>query len=60
MLASKYDFSGRQIENIARKQLVSNILHDTDELDMSLISKACDQERLNRQDGERIRIKGFC
>jgi SpoVK/Ycf46/Vps4 family AAA+-type ATPase len=59
-LASKYDFSGGQIENIARKQLVSNILHDTDELDMSLISKACDQERLNRQDGERIRIKGFC
>jgi len=60
VLASKYDFSGGQIENIARKQLVSNILHDTEELDLSLISKACDQELLNRQNGERIRITGFC
>ena len=59
-LASKYDFSGGQIENIARKQVVSNILHDTEELDMSLIKSACDQERLNRQNGERIRITGFC
>lgn len=59
-LASKYDFSGGQIENIARKQVVSNILHDTEELDMSLIKSACDQERLNRPNGERIRITGFC
>ena len=59
-LAAKYDFSGGQIENIARKQVVSNILHDTEELDMSLIKSACDQERLNRQNGERIRITGFC
>ena len=59
-LASKYDFSGGQIENIARKQVVSNILHDTEELDMSLIKTACDQERLNRPNGERIRITGFC
>ena len=59
-LATKYDFSGGQIENIARKQVVNNILHDTEELDMSLIKSACDQERLNRQNGERIRITGFC
>jgi hypothetical protein len=59
-LASKYDFSGGQIENIARKQVVSNLLHDTEELDMSLIKTACDQERLNRPNGERIRITGFC
>ena len=59
-LASKYDFSGGQIENIARKQVVSNILHDSDALDMSLIREACDTERLNRQNGERIRIAGFC
>ena len=59
-LASKYDFSGGQIENIARKQVVSNILHNTEELDMSLIHSACDQERLNHHSNERIRIKGFC
>ena len=58
-LASKYDFSGGQIENIARKQVVSNILHDSDALDMSLIREACDAERLNRQNGH-IRITGFC
>ena len=60
MLASKYDFSGGQIENIARKHVVNNILHDTEELDMSVIKSACDQERLNRQNGERIRVTGFC
>ena len=59
-LASKYDFSGGQIENIARKQVVSNILHNTNELDMSLIQSACDQERLTRQNGEHIRIAGLC
>ena len=59
-LASKYDFSGGQIENIARKQVVNNILHGNDDLDMQLIRSACDQERLNRQNGERIRITGFC
>ena len=59
-LASKYDFSGGQIENIARKQLVNNILHGTEDLDMSLIKSACDQERLNRRNDERIRITGFC
>ena len=59
-LASKYDFSGGQIENIARKQVVNNILHDSDALDMSLIRSACDAECLNRQNGRRIRITGFC
>ena len=59
-LASKYDFSGGQIENIARKQVVSNILHDSEELDMSLIRSACDQERLTRRHDEHIRIAGFC
>ena len=58
-LASKYDFSGGQIENIARKQVVSNILHDSDALDMSLIREACDAERFNRQNNP-IRIAGFC
>ena len=58
-LASKYDFSGGQIENIARKQVVSNILHDSDALDLSLLREACDAERLNRQNSP-IRITGLC
>ena len=60
ILAGKYDFSGGQIENIARKQVVSNILHDSEDLDMSLISSACEAERLNRRGDERVRIAGFC
>ena len=60
ILAGKYDFSGGQIENIARKQVVSNILHDSEDLDMSLISSACEVERLNRRGDERVRIAGFC
>lgn len=60
ILAGKYDFSGGQIENIARKQVVSNILHDSEDLDMSLISSACEVERLNRRSDERVRIAGFC
>ena len=58
-LASRYDFSGGQIENIARKQVVSNILHDSDVLDISLIREACDAERLIRQNSP-IRITGLC
>lgn len=60
ILAGKYDFSGGQIENIARKQVVSNILHDSEDLDMSLISSACEVERLNRRGDERVRVAGFC
>lgn len=58
-LASQYDFSGGQIENIARKQVVSNILHDSEALDMSLIREACDAERLNRHNAP-VRIAGLC
>jgi len=58
-LAAKYDFSGGQIENIARKQVVSNILHEREEVDLALICKACDTERLIQQN-EHIRITGFC
>ena len=58
-LASQYDFSGGQIENIARKQVVSNILRDSEALDMSLIREACDAERLNRHNAP-VRIAGLC
>ena len=58
-LATQYDFSGGQIENIARKQVVSNILRDSEALDMSLIREACDAERLNRQNAP-VRIVGLC
>ena len=45
MLATKYDFSGGQIENIARKQTVEEILTG-EELDINRIMEFCNAERL--------------
>ena len=46
MLATKYDFSGGQIENIARKQTVEEILTG-EELNIKRIVEFCNAERLN-------------
>ena len=56
-LAKKYNFSGGQIENIARKQLINSILADIDGVDMSAIQEACDNELINKRQGKTI---GFC
>ena len=45
MLATKYDFSGGQIENIARKQTVEEILTGK-EFDINRIIEFCNTERL--------------
>lgn len=45
MLATRYDFSGGQIENIARKQTVEEILTGN-ELDINSIVEFCNAERL--------------
>jgi hypothetical protein len=46
MLATKYDFSGGQIENIARKQTVEEILTG-EELNIKRIVEFCNAERLD-------------
>lgn len=56
-LAKKYNFSGGQIENIARKQLIHSILDDIDGVDLSAIQEACDNELINKRQGKAI---GFC
>lgn len=43
-LASKYDFSGGQIENIARKRTVDNILNDKSTTDLQSLQRYCDNE----------------
>lgn len=57
MLAEKYTFSGGQIENIARKQLVNSILNDQDSTDITAIREACEHELLYRKQTQKI---GFC
>jgi len=46
-LASKYEFSGGQIENIARHYVIDNILHDTKGDVLAMLTSHCDNERLD-------------
>lgn len=56
-LASTYDFTGGQIENIARKQAVDKILRGVERVDMVTLRQYCDSERI-ASPGKRRRI-GF-
>ena len=47
-LAAKYDFSGGQIENIARHYAISRILHGESEDVVARLSDYCDTERLEK------------
>ena len=53
-LASKYDFSGGQIENIARHYAIDNILHGQSEDVLSMLICHCDNERLDEKDMRKI------
>jgi hypothetical protein len=56
MLASKYDFSGGQIENIARKCGVESVLYGDEAVTEELIDRFCSEEVISKK-GVRI---GFC
>ena len=56
-LAKQYSFSGGQIENIARKQLVNAVLMGEDKVSMEAIKDACKTELFNNNTTRRI---GFC
>ena len=53
-LATKYDFSGGQIENIARHYTIGNILHGKSENIMEELSSYCDNERLETKEMRKI------
>ena len=53
-LASKYDFSGGQIENIARHYTIDSILHGTSENVLETLSRHCDNERLDSKGHRKI------
>ena len=56
-LAKQYSFSGGQIENIARKQLVNAVLTGEDKVDLETIQEACKTESFKTSTPKRI---GFC
>ena len=53
-LALKYDFSGGQIENIARHYAIGNILHGCSDDIVKELSAYCDSERLQSKETRRI------
>ena len=53
-LAAKYDFSGGQIENIARHYTIDSILHDVSEDRLAMLISHCDNERLDNNSPKRI------
>ena len=53
-LASKYDFSGGQIENIARHYTIGKILHGESANVIEELSSYCDSERLETKEKRRI------
>ena len=53
-LASKYDFSGGQIENIARHYAIDTILHGQSEDALPMLIRHCDNERLDEKNVKRI------
>lgn len=54
ILASKYEFSGGQIENIARHYTIGNILHGKSENIIETLSAYCDTERLESKEKRKI------
>lgn len=57
ILANKYDFSGGQIENIARHYTIGNILHGDSENVIDELFSYCDSERLNAKEIRKIGFK---
>lgn len=54
ILASKYDFSGGEIENIARHYTIDTILHGTEQDTLSMLIRHCDNERLDSKEQQKI------
>lgn len=54
ILASKYDFSGGQIENIARHYTIGSILHGESENIVEKLSTYCDGEKLETKETRKI------
>jgi SpoVK/Ycf46/Vps4 family AAA+-type ATPase len=53
-LATRYNFSGGQVENIARHYTIANILHGESENIIEELSSYCDNERLDEKEHHKI------
>ena len=53
-LANRFDFSGGQIQNVTRKQIINSIFTGNDELDFNRILDDCSAESMDRSNGHKI------
>lgn len=53
-LANHFDFSGGQIQNISRKQVINAIFAGKDDIDYEQIKIDCQNEKISRNNGRRI------
>lgn len=54
VLANRFDFSGGQIQNVTRKQIINSIFTGTDTMDFNHILDDCQAETMDRSNGRRI------
>ena len=54
VLAEKYNFSGGQIENIARHYTIDTILHSDEATNLATLMRHCDGERLEKSEKKAI------
>lgn len=54
VLAEKYDFSGGQIENIARRHAIDTILHGSADNNLESLILHCDNEKISGREQRRI------
>ena len=53
-LAEKYDFSGGQIENVARHYAIDTVLHSDSAASLEKLMEHCDSERLDQKESRKI------
>lgn len=57
ILANRFDFSGGQIQNVTRKQVINSIFTGQEEMDFERILDDCSAETMDRSNGHRIGFK---
>ena len=53
-LAERFDLSGGQIENVARKHAINNILHGASENPLKMLSNYCKEEQIRMEHGRKV------
>lgn len=57
-LATRFDFSGGQIQNVTRKQIINSIFLGNDGMDFQRILDDCTAETMDRSNGHKIGFNG--